>query len=39
MIIGLEHLESDLEIAEYLQNTLITHATGGVGENVHYKQI
>lgn len=39
MILGLEHLDSDFDRAEYMQNMLVKRATGGVGNNFHYVQL
>lgn len=39
MIPGLEHLESDFDFAEYLQNLLVDRATGGPGDDFHYGQL
>ena len=36
---GLEHLESDYDLAEYLFNLLVDAATGGAGDNDHYKYL
>ena len=36
---GLEFFETDFELAEYLQNLLTDHATGGSGDIFHYKYI
>ena len=36
---GLEFFETDFELAEYLQNLLTAHATGGSGDEFHYKFI
>ncbi len=35
----MEHLETDFERAQYLQNLLINHATGGVAENSEYQEL
>ena len=39
MIPGLEHLDSDFDLAEYMQNMLVERATGGEGNNFHYGQL
>lgn len=39
MIPGLEHLESDFDKAEYMQNMLVERATGGAGDDFHYGQL
>jgi len=39
MIPDLEHLDSDFDRAEYMQNMLIERATGGDGNNFHYGQL
>lgn len=36
---GLEHLETDFDLAEYLQNMLVAQATSGVADNFHYQEI
>lgn len=36
MIPELEHLESDYDLAEYMQNMLVERATGGEGNNYQY---
>ncbi|MHB8777525.1 MAG: abortive infection family protein [Anaerolineales bacterium] len=35
----MEHLENDFERAQYLQNLLINHATGGAAENTEYQEL
>lgn len=39
MIDGLEHLESEYDLAEYLQNMLVAQATNGLADNNHYQEI
>lgn len=39
MVPGLEHLESDFDKAEYMQNMLVECATGGAGNAFHYGQL
>ncbi len=36
---GLEHLETDYDLAEYLQNTLVARATAGEANNEHYQEL
>lgn len=36
---GLEHLESDYDLAEYLHNLLADEATGGSGNENHYRYL
>ena len=36
---GLEDLDSDYDRAEYMQNMLVDRATGGVGNDFHYRQL
>ncbi len=35
----MEHLENDFEKAQYLQNLLVNHATGGAAENSEYQEL
>jgi hypothetical protein len=35
----MEHLENDFERAQYLQNLLINHATGGMADNAEYQEL
>lgn len=35
----MEHLENDFERAQYLQNLLIDHATGGGADNAEYQEL
>ena len=39
MIPGLEHLESDFDRAEYMQNILVDRATGGAGDDFQYGRL
>lgn len=39
MIPELEHLESDFDKAEYMQNMLVAHATGSTSNDSHYGQL
>jgi hypothetical protein len=36
---SLDHLENDFERAEYLQNLLVDHATGGSADGAHYQSL
>lgn len=39
MIPDVEHLDSDFDRAEYMQNMLVERATGGDGNNFHYGEL
>ena len=36
---SMEHLDNDFERAEYLQNLLMSHATGGQGDNAEFQEL